>query len=234
VWIGFAGSEVRSPVSQHLTPEELEGVRKATGAGDGDLVLVVADQPARANVALDGLRRLLAARLGLVPEGAWAFVWLTEPPLFEWGEEEGKWVSVHHPFTQPASDDLDPRTARARAYDLVLNGVELGGGSIRIHDPEVQRRVFAVLGLTPEQTEEQFGHLLRAFRYGVPPHGGIALGWDRIVMLLAGKDAIREVIAFPKTQTGQDLLTGAPAPVPEAQLRELGIRLIEPGGKEGR
>ena len=234
VWIGFAGSEVRSPVAQHLTSEELEGVRKATGAHDGDLVLVVADQPSRANVALDGLRRLLAARLGLVPEGAWAFVWLTEPPLFEWGEEEGKWVSVHHPFTQPASDDLDPRTARARAYDLVLNGVELGGGSIRIHDPEVQRRVFAVLGLTEEETEEKFGHLLRAFRYGVPPHGGIALGWDRIVMLLAGKDAIREVIAFPKTQTGQDLLTGAPAPVPEAQLRELGIRLIGPGGKEGR
>ncbi len=234
VWVGFAGSEVRSPVAQHLAPEELAGVRKATGAGDGDLVLIVADQLPRANVALDGLRRLLAARLGLVPEGAWAFVWITEPPLFEWGEEEGKWVSVHHPFTQPASDDLDPRTARARAYDLVLNGVELGGGSIRIHDPELQRRVFGVLGLTPEETEEQFGHLLRAFRYGVPPHGGIALGWDRIVMLLAGKDAIREVIAFPKTQTGQDLLTGAPAPVPEAQLRELGIRLIEPGGRGGR
>ncbi len=233
VWIGFAGQEVRSPVAQHLSPDELEGVRKATGAADGDLVLVVADQAPRANVALDGLRRILAARLGLVPEGAWAFAWITEPPLFEWGEEEGKWVSVHHPFTSPASDDLDPRTARARAYDLVLNGVELGGGSIRIHDPDVQRRVFAVLGLGPEEAEEKFGHLLRAFRYGVPPHGGIALGWDRVVMLLAGKEAIREVIAFPKTQTGQDLLTGAPAPVPEAQLRELGIRVLEGDREEG-
>ncbi|HXF37515.1 MAG TPA: aspartate--tRNA ligase [Actinomycetota bacterium] len=231
VWVALAGSEVRSPVAGHLRADEVEALRAATGGRDGDLVLLVADQASRANVALDGLRRLLAGRLGMVPAGAWSFAWITEPPLFEWGEEEGKWVSVHHPFTAPASDDLDPRTARSRGYDLVLNGVELGGGSIRIHDPEVQRRVFEVLGLTPEQTEQQFGHLLRAFRYGVPPHGGIALGWDRLVMLLAGRDAIREVIAFPKTQTGQDPLTGAPAPVPAAQLRELGIAVVEEEGK---
>jgi len=142
-------------------------------------------------------------------------------------------VSVHHPFTSPASDDLDPRTARARAYDLVLNGFELGGGSIRIHRPDVQRKVFEILGLSPEQTEEQFGHLLRAFRYGVPPHGGIALGLDRIVMLLAGKDAIRDVIAFPKTQSGADPLTGAPAPVSAEQLLELGIGLIGPPAERG-
>jgi aspartyl-tRNA synthetase len=233
VWVALAGSEVRSPVAGHLRADEVEALRAATGGRDGDLVLLVADQASRANVALDGLRRLLAGRLGMVPAGAWSFAWITEPPLFEWGEEEGKWVSVHHPFTAPASDDLDPRTARSRGYDLVLNGVELGGGSIRIHDPEVQRRVFEVLGLGPEETEQQFGHLLRAFRYGVPPHGGIALGWDRLVMLLAGRDAIREVIAFPKTQTGQDLLTGAPAPVPPAQLRELGIAVVEEG-REGR
>jgi aspartyl-tRNA synthetase len=186
-------------------------------------------------VALDALRRRLAARLELVPPNTWAFCWMVEPPLFEWSEDEGKWVSVHHPFTAPADpEDLEPETARSRGYDLVLNGFELGGGSIRIHDPEVQRRVFERLGLTPEQTEEQFGHLLRAFRYGVPPHGGIAFGIDRIVMLMAGKDAIRDVTAFPKAQSGADLLTGAPAPVSERQLAELGLALREPPRRPGR
>ncbi len=140
--------------------------------------------------------------------------------MFDWSDDEGKWVSNHHPFTAPLTDDLNPETARARGYDLTLNGFELGGGSIRIHDPEVQRRVFEVLGLTPEQTEEQFGHLLRAFAYGVPPHGGIALGIDRLVMLMAGKDTIRDVTAFPKAQSGADPLTGAPAPpLPGAAAR---------------
>ena len=187
-------------------------MRRATGAGPGDLILIVADKPDRTNVALDGLRRHLADRLGLIPEGEWRFCWYSEPPLFDWSEEEGKWVSNHHPFTSPLTDDLTPETAKARAYDLTLNGFELGGGSIRIHRPDVQRRVFEVLGLTPEQTEEQFGHLLRAFRYGVPPHGGIAMGIDRLVMLMAGKDTIRDVTAFPKAQSGADPLTGAPAP----------------------
>ncbi|HEX8099518.1 MAG TPA: aspartate--tRNA ligase [Actinomycetota bacterium] len=225
VWMAFTGSEVRSPVERHLSPDEVEAIRKATGAGDGDLALLVADQPSRTAVALDGLRRLMAARLGLIPQGRWNFLWVTDPPLFEWGEEEKKWVSVHHPFTAPASDDLDPASAQARGYDVVLNGWELGGGSIRIHQPEMQRRVFEVLGLSPEQTEEQFGHLLRAFRYGVPPHGGIALGLDRIVMLLAGKPNLREIIAFPKTQSGTDLLMGAPSPASKEQLDLLGIRL---------
>ncbi len=220
---------VRSQVEKHVTPEEVAGVLKATGAAEGDLVLVVADRVDRANVALDALRRLMAARLGLVPQDTWAFCWMVEPPLFEWSDDEGKWVSVHHPFTSPADpDDLEPETARARAYDLVLNGFELGGGSIRIHDPEVQRRVFERLGLSPEQTEEQFGHLIRAFRHGVPPHGGVAFGIDRIVMLMAGKEAIRDVTAFPKAQSGQDPLTGAPAEVSEDQLRELGIRVVVP------
>jgi aspartyl-tRNA synthetase len=225
VWLAVEEGGVRSPVEKHLTPAEVDGVVRATGASGGDLVLVVADQRDRANVALDGLRREMATRLGLVREGEWAFCWMVAPPLFEWSEDEDKWVSVHHPFTSPASDDLDPRTAKSRGYDLVLNGFELGGGSIRIHRPDVQRKVFEVLGLTPDQTEEQFGHLIRAFRYGVPPHGGIALGIDRIVMLMAGKEAIRDVTAFPKAQSGQDPLTGAPAPVTEEQLRELGIRL---------
>jgi aspartyl-tRNA synthetase len=233
VWIVVEDGGVRSPVEKHLMPDEIDGVRKATDASSGDLILIVADREDRANVALDGLRRDMAARLGLVREGEWDFLWMIEPPLFEWSQDEDKWVSVHHPFTAPIGDDLDPKTARGRAYDLVLNGFELGGGSIRIHDPEVQRRVFEVLGLTPEQTEEQFGHLLRAFRYGVPPHGGVAFGIDRIVMVMAGREAIRDVTAFPKAQSGQDVLTGAPAAATEEQLRELHLKVSLPPEREG-
>ena len=227
VWIALRGEEVRSPVAKFLSEEELAATRGATGAGEGDLILLVADTPRRAGTVLDGMRRLMAERLDLVPEGEWAFVWITEPPLFEWSDEGETWVSVHHPFTSPAGEDLDPATAKARAYDVVLNGWELGGGSIRIHRPEIQRKVFEALGMTPAEAEERFGFLLEAFRYGVPPHGGIAFGLDRLAMLLAGMDNIRDVIAFPKTQSGADLLTGAPAPVPGAQLRELGLRLRE-------
>jgi len=225
VWLAVEESGVRSPVERHLAPEEVDGVLRATQASVGDLVLIVADRADRANVALDGLRRDLAARLGLIPEGEWRFCWMVEPPLFEWSDDEAKWVSVHHPFTAPMGEDLDPATAKARGYDLVLNGFEVGGGSIRIHRPDVQERVFEILGLSPEQTEEQFGHLLRAFRYGVPPHGGIAMGMDRLAMLLAGRETLRDVTAFPKAQSGQDPLTGAPAPAGDEQLRELGLRL---------
>jgi aspartyl-tRNA synthetase len=225
VWIAYEGTGARSPVERHLAPDELAGVREATGAGDGDLALLVADPEPRANTVLDGLRRLVAARLGMVPEGEWAFVWITEPPLFEWSEEDRRWVSVHHPFTSPATEDLDPRTATARAYDVVVNGWELGGGSIRIHRPEVQRQVFEALGFSRQEAEARFGFLLEAFRYGVPPHGGVAFGLDRIAMVLAGEQNIREVIAFPKTQSGADLLTGAPAEVDQAQLRDLGLEL---------
>jgi aspartyl-tRNA synthetase len=226
VWLVVEADGVRSPVEKHLAKEEIDGVLAATGASEGDLVCIVADQVGRVHVALDGLRRHLADRLGLIPEGEWRYAWYTDPPLFDWSEEEGKWVSNHHPFSAPASDDLDPKTAKAKAYDLVLNGFEVGGGSIRIHRPEVQRRVFEVLGLSEQEIEEKFGHLLRAFRYGAPPHGGIAMGIDRIVMLMAGKDAIRDVTAFPKAQSGADPLTGAPAPVDAAQLRELGLQVI--------
>lgn len=226
VWLVVEDGSIRSPVEKHLSKEEVGGVIEATSARPGDLVLIVADRTDRADVALDGLRRQMAIRLELIPEGEWRFCWMVEPPLFEWSEEEDKWVSVHHPFTSPASEDLSPETAKARAYDLVLNGFELGGGSIRIHHPDVQRRVFEVLGLTKEETEEKFGHLIRAFRYGVPPHGGIAMGLDRLAMLLGGKESLRDVTAFPKAQSGQDPLTGAPAPVPDQQLRELGIKAV--------
>ena len=228
VWIAVESEGIRSPVERHLSSGEIEAVGRATRAAPGDLILMVADNPDRTNVALDGLRRHLADRLGLIPQGEWRFCWYSEPPLFDWSEEEGKWVSNHHPFTSPLTEDLTPETAKARAYDLTLNGFELGGGSIRIHHPDVQRRVFEVLGLSPEQTEEQFGHLLRAFRYGVPPHGGIAMGIDRLVMLMAGKDTIRDVTAFPKAQSGADPLTGAPAAATEEQLRELGIAIEVP------
>ncbi len=232
VWMVVEGEGIRSPVEKHLSTEEVEGVVKATGASEGDLVCVVADEVDRVRVALDGIRRHLAERLDLIPAGEWRYAWYTDPPLFDWSDEEDRWVSNHHPFTSPASDDLDPTTAKAKAYDLVLNGFELGGGSIRIHRPDVQHRVFEVLGLSDGEIEEKFGHMLRAFRYGAPPHGGIAMGIDRIVMLMAGKDAIRDVTAFPKAQSGADPLTGAPALVDEEQLRELGLRVIPAEGEE--
>ncbi len=229
VWIVVEGDGIRSPVEKHLSEQEVEGALQATGAAAGDLVLIVADPADRANVALDGLRRQMAVRLGMSPAGTWAFCWMVRPPLFGWSDDEGKWVSVHHPFTSPADpNDLDPASAKARAYDLVLNGFEVGGGSIRIHDPEVQRRVFDSLGLSGAEIDEKFGHLLRAFRFGAPPHGGIAMGIDRLVMLMAGKETLRDVTAFPKAQSGQDPLTGAPAPASADQLRELGLRLAQP------
>ena len=231
VWIVVTPEGFRSPVEKHLSRDEVERALKATGAGEGDLVCIVADEIDRVNVALDGVRRFLATRLDLIPEGEWRYAWYTDPPLFDWSDEEGKWVSNHHPFTSPATDDVTPETAKAKAYDLVLNGFEVGGGSIRIHRPEVQHRVFEVLGLTDEEIEEKFGHMLRAFRYGAPPHGGIAMGMDRIVMLMAGQENIRDVTAFPKAQSGADPLTGAPAPVDDAQLRELGLELRSGEGR---
>jgi aspartyl-tRNA synthetase len=227
-WFRVIGANgLDGPIAKFLTPDEHAAIVKKTEASLGDVVFLVADKPSRVNSALDGLRRQMAARFGLAREGEWTFVWMVEPPLFEWGEDEGKWVSVHHPFTAPASDDLDPHTAIARGYDLVLNGFELGGGSIRIHRPEVQHRVFEVLGLSDEEIEEKFGHMLTAFRFGAPPHGGIAMGIDRLAMLMAGKETLRDVTAFPKSQSGADPLTGAPSPVSEDQLRELGIAVID-------
>jgi aspartyl-tRNA synthetase len=228
VWMVVEEDGIRSPVEKFLTADELAGLRTRTGAESGDLILIVADRADRVHVALDGLRRSMAARLDLIPADTWSFCWLTEPPLFDWNEEEERWDSVHHLFTSPSDvDELDPATATGRGYDLILNGFEIGGGSIRIHRAEVQRKVIELLGITPEQMQEQFGHMLEAFRYGAPPHGGIAFGWDRLVMLLAGQDSIGEVIAFPKTQSGADPLTGAPAAVDDRQLRDLGLRVIQ-------
>ena len=166
---------------------------------------------------------------GLIRDGEWRYVWYTDPPLFDWSDEEGRWVANHHPFSAPATDDLDPKTAKAKAYDLVLNGFEVGGGSIRTPSARgPEEGVRGARSRSEPEIDEKFGHLIRAFRYGAPPHGGIAMGLDRIVMLMAGKDAIRDVTAFPKAQSGADPLTGAPAPVDDAQLRELGLQLLGP------
>ena len=234
VWMVVEGSGLRSPVEKFLSTEELAGILEATEAAQGDLILIVADRADRVAVALDGLRRAMAARLDLIPPDAWSFCWMVEPPLFEWGEEEGRWSAVHHLFTAPTDPaNLDPASATGRGYDLILNGNEIGGGSVRIHTPEVQRAVFDVLGLPTDEAQEQFGHMLEAFRYGAPPHGGIAFGWDRLVMILAGESSISEVIAFPKTQSGLDPMTGAPAEVASEQLHDLGIRTVEPPPAKG-
>jgi aspartyl-tRNA synthetase len=228
VWIVVEDRGIRSPVEKFLSGDEVREVLARTGASPGDLICIVADRPDRVHVALDGLRRELAVRLDMIPEGRWEFCWYREPPLFEWSDDEDKWVAQHHPFTAPLSDDLNPETAKARAYDLILNGFEIGGGSIRIHEPAVQQAVFDVLDLSPEEQEEKFGHMLKAFKYGAPPHGGVAMGLDRLIMVLAGKDSLRDVTAFPKAQSGLDPMTGAPARADEAQLAELGIAVIVP------
>jgi aspartyl-tRNA synthetase len=217
------------PLDKFLSPAELEGVMRATGAGDGDLVLVAADRRRRAEKVMGLVRTEVARRRGLVREGEWRFLWVYPMNLFE-EDDEGNLTYGHHPFTRPMEEDLAfiderPYDVRAHAYDVVCNGYELASGSLRIYDRAMQERVFRILGLSEESIQSRFGHLLEAFEYGVPPHGGIAPGLDRIVMMLTGTDNIRDVIAFPKTQSVVDLMMGAPNEVDEVQLRELGIQL---------
>ena len=240
VWMGVTTDGLRSPIDKFLNDYERAALRKATGASDGDLVLIVAD--ARRSVVhrvLGGLRVRLAERYGLVPDvdpsdpDAWRFAWIVDFPWFEWNDETEDWSFSHHPFTGIVEDtlqylDSDPGRVVSKAYDITLNGWELASGSIRIHDREIQQRVFEALGLSREEADEKFGFLLNAFRYGVPPHGGIAPGIDRIVALAAGETNIREVIAFPKTQSAFDPLTGAPAPVSDEQLEALQLKTVTP------
>ena len=221
--------DLRSPVLRHLGLETARALGQRCGAHAGDLLLLAADADKVVNVVLDGLRREVGRRLRLADEGLLHFAFITDFPLLEWDAEGQRWDALHHPFTAPQPEDLplldsDPGRVRARAYDIVANGLELASGSIRIHQRETQERVFQLMGLGPEEARLRFGHMLEAFEYGAPPHGGIAPGLDRIAMLLAGAPNIREVIAFPKTQAAADPMTGAPAPVSEEQLRELHLR----------
>jgi aspartyl-tRNA synthetase len=231
VWFRKTAEGYGSPAKKAMGDEGIAAFLQAAGAGEGDLLVVVGGAPKVVFAALGALRVDLGRRLGLIPQGAHAFLWVTGFPLLEWDEETRRFYASHHPFTSPRPEDVDklesdPGAVRARAYDVVMDGVELGGGSIRIHDPALQRRVFTALGIDEAQAKHKFGFLLEAFRYGAPPHGGIALGLDRMVMLMAGRDSIRDVIAFPKTTAGNCLLTEAPNTVDPEQLRELHIALI--------
>jgi aspartyl-tRNA synthetase len=225
VWAFREGDGWRSPTAKFLSEAELADLNQRLGAEEGDLLLLVADKRPVTDAVLGQMRIDLAERFGLIDENDHRLVWIVDWPLMEWNEDERRWDALHHPFTAPAGefDPDDPGAARAQAYDVVWNGQELGGGSIRIHDAELQQAVFGALGIDAEEAEARFGFLLEALRYGAPPHGGIAYGVDRIVQRLSGAETIRDVIAFPKTASGFDLLTGAPAPVESTQLRDLGI-----------
>ena len=219
------GGSWRSPIAKFLSEDEIAAVNAELDASEGDVILIVADTAAIAARVLGDLRHAVADE---PPEGHDVF-WVVDFPMFEWNEDEGRWDPLHHPFTAPAGDlDADPGTWRSRAYDVVMDGWELGGGSIRINTREVQQKVFDAIGIDADEAKERFGFLLEALDYGAPPHGGIAFGLDRIAALLAGADSIREVIAFPKTASGAELLTGAPAPLDERQLKELGVRVELP------
>ncbi len=230
VWIRITEQGWQSPVAKFLTDEEKAAIAEKLGLASDDLLLAVADPSfEKACNALGHVRLHLIDRLGIAPSQPYAFSWVTRFPLLEYSEEERRWVAVHHPFTSPVEDDVplldsDPGSVRARAYDLVLNGSEIGGGSIRIHRQDIQSRMFEKLGINQEEAELKFGFLLSALRYGAPPHGGIAFGLDRLVMLMSGQPSIRDVIAFPKTQRGACLMSQAPSPVDKKQLRELSLR----------
>jgi aspartyl-tRNA synthetase len=237
-WVAVEAGGLRSPLDKFFSDAEREGLRQATGAQPGDLLLLAADRTPVAQTVLGDLRARLAAERGLIPDGQWAFLWVTEFPMFEWDEQAGRWDPAHHPFTAPAPKWADTfmdarEEATARAYDLVLNGYELGSGSIRIHRADVQRRVFDALGISAQEAEDRFGFFLTGLAYGAPPHGGFAFGLDRLYMLLAGTPSIRDVITFPKTQSGADPLTGAPTPIPSDQLAEVRLRPLDPPAKPG-
>lgn len=238
-WIKILPTEYQGAPVKFFTPSQIDALRDALGAKPGDMMLFIADRPKVVHAALAAVRNELGKRLNLIPPNEFRFLWVTEFPAFEWNEETRRWDSAHHPFTSIHPDDI-PRLMssglgpdatldqiRSSAYDLVLNGVEIASGSIRIHDAELQRRIFEILGISEKEAEELFGFFVEALRFGTPPHGGIAPGLDRLVAMMLGYDNIREIIAFPKNAKAVDLMTGAPSPVMPIQLKELGIRNVE-------
>jgi len=237
--IGESGEWTQSPLAKGITPELRAEINAAAGAQTGDMLFFQFGRPAMVHTVMANLRVHLAKKLGIIPEygsgGQWRFLWVVDPPLFEYDEEHKTWVAAHHAFTRPHDEDLqyiesDPSRVNCYRYDLVLNGFEIGGGSIRLHDPETQARVFKAIGISDEEAQRKFGFLLDALKMGAPPHGGIALGMDRLVMLLSGAESLRDVIAWPKTQKGTDLMTGAPNEVDPRQLKDLAIKTtVEPG-----
>jgi aspartyl-tRNA synthetase len=231
VWLKVKGETIEAPVAKFFSDEEKTNVISEMGAKDGDLILIISGPKIKSLTVMGYLRMEMAKRLELINKDTQpALLWTTDFPLFEWDDETQRFYAMHHPFTSPVVDDIqymesDPGRVRARAYDLVLNGTEIAGGSIRIHSSELQSKMFRALGISEEEAEQKFGFLLNAFKYGAPPHGGIAFGFDRMVMIFAGEDSIREVIAFPKTASAVSLMDNSPSPVSEDQLKELHINV---------
>ncbi|HIX84053.1 MAG TPA: aspartate--tRNA ligase [Candidatus Megamonas gallistercoris] len=228
-WIQYTEKEIKSPFKKFYSEETFQQIKEATNAKTGDLLLVVADKPLVVAQALGELRLEMGRRRDLINENEYKFLWVVDFPMFEYDEENKRWKAMHHPFTAPRDEDVqylttDPGRVKAKAYDMVLNGVEVGGGSLRIYNSDTQEKVFEAIGLTPEEAHEKFGFMLDAFKYGTPPHGGLAFGLDRLIMLMAKRSSIRDVIPFPKTQSASCLMTQAPSEVDAKQLRELSIR----------
>ncbi|WP_282019924.1 aspartate--tRNA ligase [Planomicrobium okeanokoites] len=237
-WMKVEEDGVKGPIAKFFEGDAAQGLMEAAGAEAGDLLLFVADKKAVVADALGALRMKFGKELGLIDESVYKFLWITDWPLFEYDEKEGRYYAAHHPFTMPYEEDIDklstePQNVRAQAYDLVLNGFELGGGSARIYRRDIQEKMFEVLGFSEEEARAQFGFLMEAFEYGTPPHGGIAFGLDRLVMLLAGRTNLRDTIAFPKTASASDLLTNAPSPVSKDQLEELSLLLNVQNNSKG-
>jgi aspartyl-tRNA synthetase len=238
--VGEGGEWTQSPLSKTITPALRQAINQACNAKTGDLIVFQFGREALVHTVMANLRVHVAKKLGLIPEygsgGVWKFLWVVNPPLFEYDEETKTWAAAHHAFTRPHDEDVqylltDPGRVKCHRYDVVLNGFEIGGGSIRLHDPKVQAEVFKALGISDEDARAKFGFLLDALKFGAPPHGGIALGMDRLAMLLTGAESLRDVIPFPKTKTGTDLMTGAPGDVDDRQLREVHVRPTPPPQK---